>query len=125
MVQSLLPLIVVLAALYAWQSALRTRDRARSLGHALCAQAGVQLLDQTVALARLRLRRYPGRGLLLWRCYRFEFSTDGTDRRRGSLDLVDGDIVAHDLGLPPQPNAGAGGRTGNVIELRPGSRTIH
>jgi uncharacterized protein DUF3301 len=122
MIQSLLPLIVVLAALYLWQGALRTRDRARSLGHALCAQAGVQLLDQTVALRRMRVRRYPGRGLHLWRCYGFDFSTDGTDRRRGSLDLVDGEIVAHDLGL----GAPAGAiRTGNVIELQPGSRTQH
>lgn len=123
MVQSLLPLIIVLATLYAWQSALRTRDLARSLGHALCAQAGVQLLDQTVALRRMRVRRYPGHGLRLWRCYTFEFSTDGTDRRRGSLDLVDGDVVAHDLGAAAQPQGGA--RTGNVIELRPGSRTLN
>lgn len=124
MVQSLLPLIVVLAALYAWQNALRTRDRVRSLGHALCARAGVQLLDQTVALERVRLRRYPGRGLLLWRCYRFEFSIDGTDRRRGSLDFVDGDIVAHDLGMPAPLQPG-GERAGNVIELPPRSRTLH
>ena len=124
MLQSLLPLIVVLAALYAWQGALRTRDRARSLGQALCAKAGVQLLDQTIALERLRLRRFPGHGLRLWRCYRFEFSIDGTDRRRGSLDLLDGEIVAHDLGALADPPPGAV-RTGNVIELHPKSRTLN
>lgn len=121
MVESLLPLLIVLALLYLWQSALRTRERARALGNELCAQAGVQLLDQTVALKRLRVRRLPGHGLQLWRCYGFELSTNGTDRQRGSLDLVAGEVVAYDL--PPAATAAhAGGdSTGgnNVIELRP------
>jgi hypothetical protein len=120
MAESLLPLILVLAALHAWQSALRTRERARDLGHALCARAGVQLLDQSVALRRLRLRRLPGHGWRVWRCYGFEISSDGSDRLRGSLDLVGGEMVAYDL-----PLAAAAARneaSANVIELRPRPR---
>jgi len=123
MVESLLPLILVLAALHAWQSALRTRERARDLGHALCARAGVQLLDQSVALRRLRLRRLPGHGWRVWRCYGFEISSDGSDRLRGSLDLVGGEMVAYDLPVAAAAAPARGEASGNVIELQPRPRT--
>jgi hypothetical protein len=67
MLESLLPLVLVLAAFWLWQNALRARERARELARGLCARAGVQLLDETVAVQRLRLRRVPGEGLRLER----------------------------------------------------------
>ena len=121
----MLPLILVLLAIYVWQNALRARELARVLSHNLCARVGVQLLDQTVALRRLRLQRIPGEGLRLRRCYGFEVSTDGHDRLRGSLDLLDGEMVAYDLpptGVPQERITE--NSQGNVIELRP-SRTLH
>jgi hypothetical protein len=93
---------------------------ARALARSLCARAGLQLLDETVAVQRLRLRRVPGEGLRLERRYGFEVSIDGADRRRGSLNLLDGDIVSWDL---PTVDAATPATSGNVIELRP-SRTI-
>src|SRR6478609_6740079 len=72
----MLLLLLILAGAYAWQNALRARERARELGSDLCMQANVQLLDQTVALQRMRLIRGP-RGLRLRRDYRFDFSIDG------------------------------------------------
>lgn len=124
MIESLLPLLLILIALYVWHDVLRARELARVLALDLCARGGVQLLDQTVALRRLRLQRVPHRGVLVRRCYGFEFSTDGSDRRRGSLDLLDGEIVAWDLPPLGTPDAEAA-RTGNVIELRPHERTLH
>ncbi|MGH8041669.1 MAG: DUF3301 domain-containing protein [Rudaea sp.] len=113
MLESLLPPIVLLLALWLWQNALRARERARELARALCARAGVQLLDETVAVRRMRLRRIPGEGLRLERCYGFEISIDGADRRRGSLNLLAGEIVSWDL-----PVDAATANPGNVIELR-------
>ncbi|TLY52867.1 MAG: DUF3301 domain-containing protein, partial [Gammaproteobacteria bacterium] len=49
----MLSLLSLLATLYLWQNALRARDRARAIGHDLCARAGVQLLDQSVTLSGL------------------------------------------------------------------------
>lgn len=124
MFEPLFFLLLLLIGFYVWQSALRARERARLLGRALCAEARVQLLDQTVALSRLRLRRVPGRGLRLWRCFAFEFSSDGIDRLHGSLDLLDDEVVAYDLpvaGMPSGPGASAASG-GNVIELRPRER---
>ena len=121
----MLPLILILLAIYIWQNALRARDRARVLSHNLCARVGVQLLDQTVALKRLRLQRIPGEGLRLRRCYGFDVSTDGQDRLRGSLDLLDGEMVAYDLPTPETPAVSVHQNSANnVIELRP-SRTLH
>ena len=125
MIESLLPLLLILIALYVWHDVLRARERARLLAHDLCARAGVQLLDQTVALRRLRLQRVPHRGVLVRRCYGFDFSTDGADRRRGSLDLLDGDITAYDLPQAPAAPGNEPTRGGNVIELRPRERTLH
>jgi hypothetical protein len=121
MFESLLPMVLVLAAFWLWQNALRARERAREQARKLCARSGVQLLDQTVALRRVRPRRVPGGGLRLLRCYGFEVSVDGHDRRRGSLDLLDDEIVSWDL--PAVENA-PGASSGNVIEMQP-SRTLH
>lgn len=97
-----MPLLLILLAAYLWLAALRSRERARALGRGLCANARVQLLDETVALQRLWLGRGDDGALHLYRRYRFELSTDGTDRHRGSLDTVDGRLVAHALPFAEQ-----------------------
>jgi hypothetical protein len=122
MASSLLPLLLVLLVIAIWYDAMRARERARAFSRDLCADAGVQLLDQTVALRRLRLRRMPGQGLALWRCYGFELSTNGSDRLRGSLDLIGGELAAYDLPLEPPPPAPLPASATNVIELRPSRR---
>ncbi len=99
MIESFLPLLVILLLVYLWHNALGARELARVQCHQLCAQAHVQLLDQTVALSGLRLIRVAGRGLRLRRDYRFEISIDGQDRHRGSLSLVDGSVMLHTLPL--------------------------
>jgi hypothetical protein len=48
----------------------------------------VQLLDQTVALAKIRLRRNPSGRLLLARTYSFEFSVNGGQRCGGTALLL-------------------------------------
>ena len=98
MFEPMLLLLLILAGAYAWQSALRERERARAMCFDLCMQANVQLLDQTVALQRMRLIRGP-RGLRLRRDYRFDFSIDGRDRHRGSLSLVAGELQTHSLAI--------------------------
>ena len=66
-----------------WHDALRARELA--IGHALrlCAEHRAQLLDESVALHRLRAS-WRGRPHLL-RSYRFDLSYAGNDRHRASL----------------------------------------
>lgn len=69
-----------------WLASIQARDRARTIARAFCKRQGWQLLDQTVALAGMRLKRTNDR--LGWlRRYRFEFSPDGGRRKRGELLL--------------------------------------
>jgi len=109
----MLLLLLILAGAYAWQNALRARERARSLCSDLCTQANVQLLDQTVALQRMRLIGV-GQGLRLRRDYRFDFSVDGRDRHRGTLSLIAGELQTHSL---PILDAHAIEPVGNVVRF--------
>jgi len=114
MLETLLPPLLILLGIYVWHGALKAREQARALSHALCAQAHVQLLDQTVALQRLSFARGSDGRLHLRRRYRFDISTDGVDRHAGSLEILAGELLAHSL---PVDRAGAAGDS-NVIELR-------
>ena len=97
MFDAFVPFLLVLLAIYLWQASLRAKEGARQFATSLCANAGVQLLDQTVALQRLRMRRGDD-GRLHWlRRYRFELSTNGSDRHHGSLDVMQDRLVAHSL----------------------------
>jgi Protein of unknown function (DUF3301) len=100
MIESLLPLLLLLAGFHLWQNALRARELARALGRELCNSARVQLLDQTVALQRLKLIWIPAHGPRVRRDYGFEFSTDGQDRQRGSLSMLGERLLAHNLPTP-------------------------
>ena len=118
MFETMLCLILVLAALYGWQNALRARDLARSLGHGICADAGVQLLDQSVTLSGFGFARNSEGRLRLRRNYAFEVSLDGADRHRGGLQMLDGRLLSWSLPtrLAPDPNVIPS--TGNVIAFR-------
>jgi len=79
-------LLLIALAIWAWMDALRARELAIRHGRELCRDAGVQLLDQTVSLKRLRIARRDGLPAFVRR-YGFEVSLDGSDRHRGHLDM--------------------------------------
>jgi hypothetical protein len=118
MFETMICLILLLAAMYAWQNALRARDLARALGHDLCAKAGVQLLDQSVTLSGIGIARNGEGRLRLRRNYAFEISLDGRDRHRGGLQMLDGRLLSWSLPFentrPPVPAS----NNSNVIMLR-------
>lgn len=92
--------LMVLAMLaWLWAQALRLRDLALRGCRRACQETGVQLLDESVALARVDLQRSgAGRRLRWW--YDFHFSVDGRDRHRGSAALVGGRVEAVRLEHP-------------------------
>lgn len=79
--------VVIGGAAY-WFDAMRSKELARAAGQNACRTAGVQFLDDTVALARVRLRRDDHGRVRLWREYYFEFASDGSRRHRGELTLL-------------------------------------
>jgi uncharacterized protein DUF3301 len=102
-------LLAIALAVWVWMDALTARERAVRHGHALCKEAGVQLLDQTVSLKRLRLVRRDGLPTLARR-YGFDVSVDGSDRHRGHLDMEGPRLAAWSLPVAegatalPRPN---------------------
>jgi Protein of unknown function (DUF3301) len=115
MFETMFGLILALAAIYFWQNALKTRDLARLLAHDLCAKAGVQLLDQSIALSGFGFTRNDAGRLSLRRSYAFEVSLDGHDRHRGGLQMLDGRLLSWSLPVThSQPLA----NDTNVIVMR-------
>ena len=90
-------LALMLAAAGLWVDSLRARERAVSAGRDACARYGVQLLDETVAFARLRLARDQEGRLRLRRTYVFEFSETGDNRRQGSIVMLGARVEAMQL----------------------------
>ena len=97
-----LSLLALACAVWLWMDALAARERAIGYGRELCRAARVQLLDQTIALKRVRIRRIDGLPTLVRR-YGFEISLDGSDRHRGHLDLLGHRLGEWSLPERPQP----------------------
>ena len=83
-----LALVVIAAALGWWWLSMRAREIAVRAARGACRRFSVQLLDETVALRRLRLTRGHDGRLHPWRLYRFEFSQTGGERYTGHVALL-------------------------------------
>lgn len=92
-------LLALAAIAWLWADSLRARERAVRAGRAACERHGLQLLDDTVAIARLRLARDEDGRLKLLRTYAFEFSDTGDNRRQGVIVLRGAEI--QELQLEP------------------------
>ena len=92
-------IIVIVAGIAFWIDSLRARERALAAGRGACERYGVQLLDETVQFARLRLARDEAGRLRLRRTYSFEFSDTGNNRRHGAIVMLGGEL--QDLQLEP------------------------
>ncbi len=93
MLDVLITILAFGAGVALWTDARRAAELARQLGQQACARSGVQLLDQTVSLHRVGMRRGESGWVQLLREYRFEYSRDGSDRHRGGLALQGGRLL--------------------------------
>lgn len=126
---NLLLLLALGAIVGLWLKLSVARERAVQEARRQCLQHGLQLLDETVGLRGVRLRRVNGLRMIE-RCYGFEVSIDGHDREPGRLWMIGNALTS--LSLPtiellpheevivgktlPAPGS-------NVVPLRP--RTDH
>ncbi|MFN3751441.1 MAG: DUF3301 domain-containing protein [Thiobacillus sp.] len=83
-------LLLGLFAAVAWYgyAGLHAREQAVAASRRACQDAGLQLLDDSVALARLRLARDGSGQLRFQRDFRFEFSDTGDNRRPGVVRML-------------------------------------
>jgi hypothetical protein len=94
-------LAVIVAGALLWADSLRARERAVKAGRDACARYGLQLLDETVSFARMRLARDGDGQLKIARTYTFEFSDTGNNRRDGAIVMLGGEL--QDVQLEPYP----------------------
>jgi Protein of unknown function (DUF3301) len=92
-------LAVAVAATWLWIDSLRARERAVAAGRAACGRHGLQFLDETVAIVKLRPARDEGGRLRLRRTYAFEFSDTGNNRRQGVIVTLGSELA--ELQLEP------------------------
>ncbi len=81
--KAILAIAALIALVWYWQDSLRSREFALKRCRRLCDEHNVQLLDQSVHVARLRLGKTEGHNLFIRRFYGFEFSIGGADRYNG------------------------------------------
>src|SRR6185295_17618439 len=94
-------IILIVAGGLFWVDSLRARERALAAGRAACERNGLQLLDETVSGAGLRLARNEDGELRIRRVFVFEFSDNGNNRRRGSVVVLGAHV--QDLYIEPYP----------------------
>jgi Protein of unknown function (DUF3301) len=80
------------AAGWYWYSGMQAREQAIAVGRRSCNESGLQFLDESVALRRIRFARNTSGRLQFQRDYRFEFSDTGNNRRPGVIRML-GDRV--------------------------------
>ena len=104
-------LALALLGLFAWfwMDTLRAREAALAAARRACEAEGLQLMDETVAVERLRPARNDEGRLALRRDYLFEYSRDGADRHRGALTLLGRELTLLDLRQRPPLRLVGGG----------------
>ena len=96
-----LVLAAALAGLgWLWWDGLNKREQAIRAARILCQRAGVQLLDETVALRHLSLDRDDNQQMRFRREFGFEYSDTGDNRLPGHVYLLGGRVVDANLILP-------------------------
>ncbi len=71
-----------------WHDTMQAREQAIVVGKRHCQNDGLQLLDETVSLSSMKLRRNGEGQVTFRRVYEFEFSDNGDNRRLGSITLL-------------------------------------
>ena len=82
-----------------WWNAQGARQIALSATKRYCQNSELQLLDETVALSKFRIKRDERGNVRLWRCYQFEFTATGFERYNGSVVMFGSQVG--DIQLEP------------------------
>ncbi len=81
-------IVIVSFVLLFWWNTLGIKQLAYQAARDHCEEQGVQLLDQSVMLKRVRLKRNNAGGLSLLRVFAFEFASTGDERYHGEVSSL-------------------------------------
>ncbi len=97
-----LTLLIALVAWF-WAANLRAREEALRVSALACREAGVQFLDDTVAISRIGIGRDRAGHLSWQRVYGFEFALAGDRRHEGRVAMQGERVKAVHLDHPDGP----------------------
>ena len=98
--------IQLLAAIaWLWLDSLKVREAAVRAAKEVCAAEGLLFLDDTVAIAGLKLARDDTGQVRIQRSYDFEYSDTGNNRRKGGLVMLGHQLVVFNIGPRVVPEA--------------------
>jgi len=80
-----------------WWDGLQKRELALQAAQRACAQAGVQLLDASVSLRKMALRRDDNQRVQFYREYAFDYSSVGDDRQVGRIYMLGARVLSSSL----------------------------
>lgn len=100
----ILGFLILAAAAWLWLDSLKARDAGMAAAREACEREGLQLLDDTVAIAGLKTARNGDGQLVLQRTYAFEYSDTGNNRRRGSIVMLGHHVTVLNVGLRLVPD---------------------
>ena len=98
-VLEILSLVVFAGVVWLWLDSLKAREIAVRAARAACTAEGLLLLDDTVAIANLKLKRDDDGHVKLQRAYDFEYSDTGNNRLKGSVVLLGHRVMLLNIGL--------------------------
>ncbi|MBF0138100.1 MAG: DUF3301 domain-containing protein [Magnetococcus sp. DMHC-1] len=84
MSESLLIELMVLIVVI-WYFQMRARERTLNLARQVCAEMALQLLDDTVTICHMSLKRTPDGQMCIRRIYTFDFTDQTENLRQGTV----------------------------------------
>ncbi len=97
--RSLLLTLLIAAVCWWWLRSRDLKELALQAVQKRCEELSLCMLDQTVALRRVRLRRNARGQVACLRVYQFEFSATGEERYQGHIELLGSQVRS--IYLPP------------------------
>ncbi len=92
-------ILLLMSVLAFWWYSTVCRETAVRFAREACKRLGVQLLDETVSLTKMRLQRTNRGHMSIERWYTFEFSASGIDRRSGTTKLLGDKLLEMHLNI--------------------------
>lgn len=93
-------IIALVGLAWFWWDSSGARETAISAANRTCKKAGMQLLDFTVGLRKIRLQRNELGQMKLARLYSFEFTQTGSLRNHGYVVMLDKKIFKIEIDIP-------------------------
>jgi len=85
MITTILLLLLISLITWFWLDTLKSRERAKLICKQSCRELKLQLLDDTIALIRIALKRNNHGKLIVQRLYQFEFDDGNNQRQTGRI----------------------------------------